>query len=75
MISAVSVHTPVKVIIRWKGIASTPSALCPSSHERWPLPGRNVKKSLKMRRCAMIPVISAPSITSPAIAASSRPHG
>ncbi len=34
--------------MKWNGRASTAVALWASSQERWPLPGRKVKKSLKI---------------------------
>ena len=48
--------------MNWNGNVSTATALCASSHERWPLAGRKVKKSLKMRLCVMTPLTSATSM-------------
>ncbi|MNT74200.1 hypothetical protein D3C72_2130000 [compost metagenome] len=48
--------------MNWNGKVSTATALCASSHERWPLAGRKVKKSLKMRLCVMTPLTSATSM-------------
>ncbi|MNF05390.1 hypothetical protein D3C80_2051030 [compost metagenome] len=48
--------------MNWKGSVSTATALCASSHERWPFLARKVKKSLKMRLCVTTPEISATNI-------------
>lgn len=61
--------------MNWKGRVSTAVALCASSHERWPLLARKVKKSLKMRLCVTTPETIATSIAMAAKATIHRPRG
>jgi len=60
------------VIRKLNGSASTAVALCPSSHERCPLPGRNVKKSLKIFLWVITPLTMATSMNSVAAPTSQR---
>ena len=46
----------------WKGSPKTDSALCASSQERWPLPPRKVKKSIKIFLCVITPLTMATSM-------------
>ncbi|MCY1188057.1 hypothetical protein D9M73_291120 [compost metagenome] len=50
-------------------------ALWPSSQERWPLPGRKVKNSLKIFLWVMIPVTSPSNMMKAAKVDNQRPHG
>ena len=60
--------------MKWKGRPSTDSALCASSQERWPLPPRKVKKSVKIFLCVMTPLTMATSMNIAQSPAIQRPH-
>jgi len=60
--------------MKWNGSPNTDSALCASSHERWPFPQRKVKKSVKIFLCVMTPLTMATSMNMAQKPASQRPH-
>ena len=74
MYIAIRVTRPVYVIIRWNGSPNTDTALCASSQERWPLPQRKVKKSMKIFLCVITPLTMATSMNIAAAPASQRPQ-
>ena len=67
-------NKPLNVIMIWKGSANTAVALCASSHERCPLPGRKVKKSLKIFLWVMTPLMMATNMSKVAIPTIQRAH-
>ncbi|MNI43605.1 hypothetical protein D3C73_979400 [compost metagenome] len=74
MYSTASITSPLQVIMKWNGRPSTEAAAWPSSHERWPLPQRKVKKSAKIFLWVMTPLTMATSMNIAHTPTIQRPH-